>query len=171
MKKIPWILFTLILILLMLSLFSCSKKELSPVTAPDFSLQDLEGKTISLSDYRGKVVFLNFWATWCAPCKAEIPGLVEMYEKYREKGMEIIGVSVDRLGAKPLISFAQEYRINYPVIIATQRLVDDYRPGRFIPVTVIIDKEGKIRKKHIGFMSKETIENYFLQLQGEGDTK
>lgn len=137
------------------------------VQAPDFTLKDLSGKDISLQDLRGKVVFLNFWATWCGPCRDEIPGFVEAYSQYKDKGMSIIGISVDETGTGPVVKFAEKFRINYPVVMANNKLIKDYAPGHFIPVTVVIDKNGKIREKKIGYMNKETLIKYFLKIAEE----
>ncbi len=135
--------------------------------APDFTLKDLSGKDISLKDLSGKVVFLNFWATWCGPCREEIPGFIEAYSQYKDKGMFIIGVSVDNAGTGPVIRFAEKFKINYPVVMATNKLIKDYAPGHFIPVTVVIDKNGKIREKKIGYMDKATLIKYFLKIAEE----
>ncbi|MFP4082100.1 MAG: TlpA family protein disulfide reductase [Candidatus Aminicenantes bacterium] len=135
--------------------------------APGFTALDLDGNEISLSDYEGKVIFLNFWATWCPPCRAEIPGFVEVYDKYKNKGMQIIGVSLDRTGKDKVLDFAHEYKINYPVVMGTRKLVNDYRPGRFIPSTIIIGQDGNIREKHVGYLDKQTMEKYFLELTSE----
>jgi len=132
--------------------------------APEFSLTDLMGNDISLSDFQGKVIFLNFWATWCPPCRTEIPGFVNVFEKYKTKGMQIIGISVDRIKPEKVFEFVKEYKINYPVIMADSELVRKYEPGRAIPVTIIIDSQGRIRHKHIGYMDKDTLEKYFLYL-------
>ena len=132
--------------------------------APDFSATDLLGNDIALSDFQGKVIFLNFWATWCPPCRAEIPGFVEIYEKYKAKGMQIIGISVDRIKPEKVLEFVKKYKINYPVIMANSDLVQKFEPGRAIPVTIIIDSQGRIRSKHIGYMDKNTLEKYFLEL-------
>lgn len=139
----------------------------SYTTAPEFVLTDLSGNEISLSDFKGKVVFLNFWATWCSPCRAEIPGFVEAYSQYKEKGMEIIGVSVDRGGTNKVLEFVRTYRINYPVAMYTMKIIRDYELGRAIPTTIIIDRKGRIRRKHIGYMDKGTLERYFLDLAEE----
>jgi peroxiredoxin len=135
--------------------------------APAFTLEDLYGNEISLSNYEGKVVFLNFWATWCGPCRQEIPGFLEIYDQYKSKGMEIIGVSVDRTGSASVLNFARQYKISYPVVMSTQKLERDYRPGQFIPTTFVIDKKGQIRHKHIGYMNKRTLQNYFLEIKAE----
>ena len=164
------VLFMLPLILIFLSCAESGVKE-NPgkeyPPAPEFTLEDLYGNEISLSDYEGKVVFLNFWATWCGPCRQEIPGFLEIYEQYKTKGMEIIGISVDRTGPASVLNFARQYRISYPVVMSTQKLERDYRPGQFIPTTFVIDKKGQIRHKHIGFMNKRTLHNYFLEIKAE----
>ncbi len=135
--------------------------------APQFTLADLDGNEISLSDFSGKVIFLNFWATWCPSCRDEIPGFVEMYKKHKKKGLEIIGISLDRKGKNKVAQFAKKYKINYPLAMGTNEIVNDYRPGYFIPATFIIDRKGKIRHKHIGYLDKKTLEKYFFQLAEE----
>lgn len=135
--------------------------------APEFTLTDLAGSEISLSDYKGKVIFLNFWATWCPPCRTEIPGFVEIYEKYKDKGMQILGISLDRAGEQKVLDFVKEYKINYPVAMGTKNIVRDYEPGNFIPSTFVIDQNGKIRHKHIGYLHKSALEKYFLDLAKE----
>jgi len=168
MKKA--MLFILPLVLIFLSCAESGVKE-NPGKdyphAPNFTLEDLNGKQISLSDYKGKIVFLNFWATWCGPCRKEIPGFLEIYEQYMDQGMQIIGVSVDRTGPFSVIKFAEYYNISYPVVMSSQKLERDYSPGRFIPTTFIIDKKGQIRHKHVGYMDKRTLQNYFLELNEE----
>lgn len=143
----------------------------NPASAPDFELTDLTGKTISLSDYKGKVLFLNFWATWCPPCREEIPDFVEAYSENREKGFEILGISVDTKSRAVVSEFVAKYKINYPVVLEsrakTQQLIDDYEPGQFIPTTIIIDKQGRIRHKQVGQMDKVTLLKYFRQYAAE----
>lgn len=168
MKKLALLFLPLVLIF---SLCANTKKgDLSDSpfsTAPAFTLTDLGGNELILSDYKGKVVFLNFWATWCPPCRAEIPGFVEAYAEYKDKGMEIIGISVDRGGLGKVFDFVKAYQINYPVVMYTTQIIRDYEPGRAIPTTIIIDKNGMIRHKHIGYMNKGTLERYFLDLAEE----
>lgn len=133
-------------------------------TAPEFNLENLKGQMVSLSDYEGEVLFLNFWATWCPPCRNEIPGFIEMYEKYHSKGLEILGISLDKGNKNKVEKFVKSYEISYPVAMATRKVVEDYQPGRYIPTTIIIGRRGKIRHKHVGYMDKDTMEKYFLKL-------
>ncbi len=155
-----------------LSLAVCAQAEKSGAMgknypqAPEFALKDLTGKNISLSDYRGKVVFLNFWATWCPPCRAEIPDFIEIYRDYQDKGMAIIGVSVDR-DEEVVAGFVKKNEINYPVVMYTQKLISDYQPGNAIPVTIIIDPEGKIRFKKVGAVDKGFLKKWHSQLVSE----
>jgi peroxiredoxin len=165
--------FILVLLPLVIVLFVCAEAEKTSIfgnnspQASDFTVKDLKGREISLSNYSGKVVFLNFWATWCGPCKAEIPDLIEAYKQYKDKGMEIIGISLDRISPKSVLKFAEKYKINYPIIMGTEKILNDYDPGPYIPTTIIIDQEGKIRHRHIGYMNKETLKSYFLKLTEE----
>jgi peroxiredoxin len=128
------------------------------VAAPDFILKDLQGKDLKLADYKGKVLVLNFWATWCPPCRAEIPEFVEAYSANKDKGLEILGLSVDRMTADKLLPF---------VSLADAKIVQDYEPGDFIPATIIIDKKGIVRHRHVGLMDKETLVQLFNQYNSE----
>ncbi len=131
-------------------------------TAPDFTITDLSGRSISLADLKGKVIFVNFWATWCGPCRQEIPDFVEFYKENKEKGAVILGVSVDK-SANKVREFADENGINYPIAMATDEMIADYKPGRFIPTTIIIDANGMIQEKKVGVMDKASLELYFKE--------
>ena len=126
--------------------------------APDFTLKDANGKEFKLSDYKGKIVMLNFWATWCGPCKAEIPSLVELQNEYRDD-LVILGFSVDDTVEK-MRPYAAEYQINYPLLVGNGRedVQEAFGPLYGIPVSVIIDREGKIAKKHSGIATKAQFE-------------
>jgi peroxiredoxin len=139
--------------------------------APDFTVTDINGKTVSLSDYRGKVLFLNFWATWCPPCRAEIPDFVDVYTQEKAKGLEIVGISLDTKGKDVVAGFVQKYKVNYPIVLetrkATEQLLSDFEPGEYIPTTIVIDKMGRIRGKKVGQMEKAELLKYFNQLKAE----
>jgi len=137
-----------------------------PKDAPDFTLTDLDGNTISLSDLEGEVVFLNFWATWCTPCKKEMPYFNEAFETYKDNGVNIIGISIDR-SEKIVKKFLEKKELVYPVAMGSQKFLRDYGIARVVPVTVIIDKKGKLRYKVIGEMEKEEIEKYIQELINE----
>jgi len=125
-----------------------------------FTLKDMNGKDVNLADLKGQVVLLNFWATWCPPCKEEIPWFVEFQEKYRAKGLQVIGVSVDDPPEK-LAPFARDHKINYPLLVGAERedIQNAYGPLFGIPVTVIIGRDGKVCKKHLGPVSKSQFES------------
>lgn len=128
-------------------------------SAPDFNLKDLSGKTVKLSDFKGKVVVLNFWATWCGPCRAEIPALIKARNQYHDKGVEIIGISLDDDGSESVAAFAKQFKINYPIVIGTLKDVNNYGSFDSIPTTFVVDREGKIRSSHLGMVSFGDVEN------------
>jgi thiol-disulfide isomerase/thioredoxin len=132
----------------------------------DFKLKDLEGKEVLLSSFKdqGKVVLLNFWATWCGPCKAEIPGFVELQEKYRDK-LTIIGYSVDDT-AELAKKYADQYKMNYPILLGEGRedVQDAYGPIWGIPASFIISKDGKVCRKHMGIAPKAVFEKELVAL-------
>jgi peroxiredoxin len=139
--------------------------------APDFSLTDLSGKTIKLADFKGKVLFFNFWATWCPPCRTEIPDFVEVYSQMKAKGLEIIGLSLDSKGRETVSAFIEKYKINYPIVLETrdntEQIISDFDPGQYIPTTFVIDKQGRIRDKIVGQTDKKELLRYFNQLIAE----
>jgi len=135
---------------LLLSRCSTGGKEPSSSLAPDFSLKSFDGQEITLSQLKGKVVLLDFWATWCGPCKESIPHLIQLYKTYRENGFELVGMSVDKGDGDAVRRFALSMDIPYPVVIAPEDVVRSYRVTG-IPATFLIDKKGKIRDKVVGF--------------------
>jgi len=129
----------------------------SAQTAPDFNLPDLNGKIVSLTDYQGKVVIVDFWATWCGPCKMEIPGFVKLQEKYKDD-LVIIGVSLDQGGPKAVVPFAKDYAINYPVVYGNGETVKAYGGVNGIPTTFVIDRKGNIQRKYVGYRPDSVFE-------------
>jgi peroxiredoxin len=138
-----------------------AKTEAEAVPAPEFSLKDLQGNALSLASYQGKVLILNFWATWCPPCRREIPDFIEAYRDLKDEGLEILGVSVDDLSAEALRDWTQKAGMNYPVALATAKIIADYQPGEFIPATIVIDRRGRIRYRQSSLMDKETLLRLF----------
>jgi peroxiredoxin len=125
----------------------------------DFTLKDDGGANVKLSDYKGKVVLLNFWATWCAPCKMEIPEFVEAYSKYRDKGFVILGVlSEDDPPQQELQAFMSEFRMNYPVMRQHTELEESFGTLWALPTSFVIDRRGGLCSKHVGPFSKEDLE-------------
>jgi cytochrome c biogenesis protein CcmG/thiol:disulfide interchange protein DsbE len=132
--------------------------------APAFSLKDKDGKTITLESLKGKVVVLNFWATWCPPCRAEIPDFKKVYDKYKGKDVEIIAVSLDHKGWDVINPFLKKWEINYPVVLGGAQIAKDYGNVRSIPTTFIINKEGKVVDSHVGAMSADALVQSFEKL-------
>ena len=127
--------------------------------APSWELKDLDGKTVHSADFAGKVVVLDFWATWCAPCRGEIPGFIALQKKYAAQGFTVIGVSVDEAGLKTVRAFAEKKSVNYPVLLTDNKIVEAYGGIDGLPTTFIIDRSGHIVKQHLGFTDQTEIEN------------
>jgi peroxiredoxin len=133
--------------------------------APDFMLKDAAGKQVRLSDYRGKVVLLNFWATWCGGCQTEIPWLVEFDQKYRDKGLAVIGISMDDGGWTILKPYLEEKNVVYTVVIGNDETANAY--GMIgMPMTFLVSRDGKISAESAGIVDKEECEKEILRLLG-----
>lgn len=126
-------------------------------TAPNFSRVDLDHKQVNLAAYRGKVVLLNFWATWCAPCLSEVPRFAEWQQKYGPRGLQVVGLSMDD-EEPPVRAFYQKHGLNYPVVMGDEKLGELYGGVLGLPVTFLIDAKGKIRFKHEGVTDLSIIE-------------
>jgi cytochrome c biogenesis protein CcmG/thiol:disulfide interchange protein DsbE len=125
----------------------------------DFTVKDMSGANVRLSDYKGKVILINFWATWCAPCKLEIPAFIELYDQYKDKGFVLLAVSGDD-DAETLRTFADEWKINYPMLVGTgqDQLLDAYGPLYGYPTTVLVGRDGAVCGRHVGPATKEEFE-------------
>ncbi len=126
-----------------------SRSDRSSAVAADFKLQDLNGKTVRLSDFKGKPVLIDFWATWCPPCRASIPEIVKLDKTYSSKGLVVISVSLDEGDWDAVKAYAKEVGITYPVLKANEDVTSDFLV-RSIPMVVIINKEGKVVKRYLG---------------------
>jgi peroxiredoxin len=145
---------------ILLALGGCRSRGSKPSAnsgAPDFTVTDIQGKPLSLSSYRGRVVLLDFWATWCAPCMEEIPHFVEMQKTLGPQGLQVIGISMDD-GLKPVQQFYQQHGLNYPVAVGDSKLADSYGGILGLPVTFVINRDGQIQKKFVGATDPGQIE-------------
>lgn len=122
----------------------------APTPAPAWALKDVEGKTVNFDQFKGKVVVIDFWATWCPPCREEIPGYIALQEKYGKDGLVIVGVSLDRKGPSVVKPFMEKFGMNYVVVMGDESTVESFGGFRGIPTTFIIDREGNIRDKKTG---------------------
>ena len=152
-KSKSWI---LIFFCLFVVIVGCQKEVEAGPTAPDFSLTNLSGQTVTLEQYRGKVVLLDFWATWCPPCRMTIPMLIKLQEKYRDEGLIILGISIDdpqQITDKDLRYFKKITQINYPVLRFNQKVMQDYFEDESlsVPTMFVVDRNGKVRDKIVGY--------------------
>ena len=131
--------------------------------APDFSLESTDGMAVSLKQYRGRVVILDFWATWCGPCRRGIPDLVSLQKKYKDD-LRVIGISLDTDTKSDVIPFAKKFNINYPILYGNQQVTQAYGGINAIPTTIVIDQYGDIVAKYVGLVDKETFAKHIEEL-------
>jgi peroxiredoxin len=143
---------------------SAIKAESARKPAPDFTLKDANGAPVKLADYKGKVVLLNFWATWCGPCKVEIPWFMEFEQKYKDRDFAVLGVSFDDDGWKSVKPYVESHKINYRIVIGTEELGQLYGNVEALPTSFIIDREGRIAARHEGLVDKQDYQDEILKL-------
>jgi len=140
--------------------------------AHDFTLTSLEGKTVHLTDYRGKAVMLNFWATWCDPCKIEMPWFVEIQKQYASQGLQVVGVAMDDADTQDIAKFAKDMNIDYPILVGKESVRDElagnYGGVTFLPETFFINRDGKVTGKVFGLKSRSDIEDEVKKVLGTG---
>jgi len=135
----------------------------APNNAPAFSLKDASGKRVRLADFKGKVVVLDFWATWCHGCKEEIPWFVEFQEKYRRSGLAVIGVSMDEDGWKSVRPFLEKNKLNYSIVMGDDAIAKSYGVES-MPMTLLIDRQGRVAESHVGVVEKDAFERTIQKL-------
>ena len=140
------------------------KTEATRKPAPNFSLKDADGRIVQLSDFRGKVVLLNFWATWCDPCRIEIPWFVEFERQHKGQGFAVLGVSMDEDGWQAIKPFVSEAGINYRILLGDDKVSELYGGIDSLPTSFVIDREGRIAAVHVGLVSKSRYEDDLQQL-------
>ena len=130
-----------------------------------FTLKDLNGRDVSLSGFSGKVLVVNFWATWCAPCRVEIPAFIDLYRRYRSRGVEMIGIAADE-PPDVLRPYVRDMKIDYPILIGRGRqdVLDSFGPLLGMPTTVIVNRDGTICRRFVGFQRKQTFEDLLKKL-------
>lgn len=138
------------------------------IAVADIQVETLAGESISLSDLHGQVVLVNFWATWCPPCRFEMPGFQRVYEKYRDEGFTILGLSTDRTGKRAVQEFLDEMGITYPVAMATGQSIQAFGAGNLLPTSYLLDREGKIRYTVKGIYAEAALEQAVKRLLAEG---
>lgn len=135
--------------------------------APAFSLTDLDGQKIDSSSYKGKVLLVDFWATWCSPCREEIPRFVELQKQYGDQGFQVVGISMDD-SPKPVRDFYKEFKLNYPVVMGDEATSDAYGGVLGLPVNVLVGRDGRIYAKHAGLTDLQALEGEIkTQLQAK----
>jgi peroxiredoxin len=132
--------------------------------APDWVLKDVDGREVKAADFKGKVVVADFWATWCPPCRKEIPEYVVLQEKYRERGLVILGFSLDELPPADVKSFGQMMKVNYPLIMADGATAESFGEIQGLPTAFVIDREGNIRHVKLGLTDPAAYEKLIVSL-------
>jgi len=144
------------------------KKEDTRKRAPEFELPDAAGKTVRLSDFKGKVVLLDFWATWCGPCRKSMPWMIGLADKYRDAGLVVLGVSMDEDGWPVVGPFMEQLKITYPIVLGTKRVAYLYGDSDALPVAFFIDRQQRVGAIHLGAANRKDVEKTIQTLLEAG---
>jgi peroxiredoxin len=170
MRRKPVVTFVVAMVVMVMVLFGieragrsaghlgATRADVEDKVAPDFTLQSIDGKTVRLSDFRGKAVLLNFWATYCAPCRIEMPWFVELQKQYAAEGLQVVGVAMDDARPDDIEKFANELGVNYPILVGQETVGNAYGGVQFLPSTFYIGRDGKVVDKVFGLKTKNEIE-------------
>ena len=134
--------------------------------APEFALQSLENKTVRISDFRGRVTLVNFWATWCAPCRVEMPSLVALRNAYHNRGFEVVGVAMDDDDRAKVEKFVHDMHVGYPIVLKDTSVGDAYGGVRFLPQSFLLDRDGKVLAHIVGMRNKDEFEAEIRRVLG-----
>jgi peroxiredoxin len=170
MRRKPVVTFVVAMVVMVMVLFGIERAgrsaghlgapraDVEDKVAPDFALQSIDGKTVRLSDFRGKAVLLNFWATYCAPCRIEMPWFVELQDRYAAEGLQVVGVAMDDASPDDIEKFASELGVNYPILVGEETVGNAYGGVQFLPSTFYIGRDGKVVDRVFGLKTKNEIE-------------
>jgi thiol-disulfide isomerase/thioredoxin len=139
------------------------------VKKPELTLKDINGRTIRLSKYHGKVVLINFWATWCPPCRAEMPDLIRLQREYRKEGLQIIGITYPPESKARVRRFASRIKVNYPIILGTPEIKGRFSPDEILPLTVVINRDGKVVEVISGILLRQEFDEKIKPLLKENE--
>ena len=145
-----------------------AKGQLIGNLAPDFELPALDGKNLKLSDLRGKAVLLNFWATYCGPCKIEMPWFVELQKEYGPQGFQIVGVAMDDASLEDIAKFAKEMGVNYPILLGKESVGQSYGGVSVLPTTFFLDRDGKLIAREFGLQSRSVFVDHIKKAMSQG---
>ena len=150
----------LISVILLLILIQCGEnpRDGNPNPNFDFNLPDLDGKIHSIKDFKGQILVINFWATWCPPCSEEVPKLNDLYDRYKNKGVQVIGIALDKDSLELVAPFMKRNKINYPILIGNHEVLTGLKNFKGVPTTILFDQKGKIHKRFDGSFDLEQLE-------------
>jgi len=164
---------SVIVIAAMMIVFSPANVLRQEAVAPQFTLRDVNGRTVRLSDYQGKVVLINFWATWCPPCRAEMPDLVRLQREHGKEGLQIIGITYPPEKKTRVRTFARSVKVNYPIILGTRQIKARFSSDETLPLTVVINRDGKVSDIISGILLREEFDEKIkpLLMKKEGEKR